>query len=129
MPFATTGLRLVLQRQRDGTQGHAIIVGDDIGEGAVRPPLYGRGWDDHDLAQGLDEHAGIDELARPELQVGVGKIRLHAHGAGGLVDLIVDDLQAAAVEYGLAVRLQRLDADGTGGERGVDVFELLLAAK
>src|SRR4029077_21019928 len=80
----------------------------------------------HHLAHGVDKHAGIDELAGPELQVGIRKIRLHAHGAGGLVDLIVNDLEAAAIEDGLGVGLERLDRNGPGGEGRIDVFELLL---
>src|SRR5262249_44001482 len=124
--FRNHGLLLVLQRQRDGTQGHAVIVLYDVGEGAVGAALDGGRRDHDNLAHGIDEHAGIDELPGPKLQVGIRKLGLHAHGARRLVDLIVNHLQTAAVEHGLAVGLQRLDHNGAAGEGRIDVFELLL---
>src|SRR6185369_11240003 len=124
--FGDDGGSLGLQAHRDGPQNHALVVLNHVGEGAVGAPLHGRSGNDHDLAQGLREDAHVDELARPKLQVGVGELRLHAYGAGGLVDLVVDDLQRAAIQHGLAVGVECLDRHGATCQRRVDLGQLLL---
>src|SRR4029453_2556820 len=64
--------------------------------------------------------------ARPKVEVGVGKFRLHLHGAGSLVDLVVHDLQNAAIDHGLVIAAERLDDQRTARERALDAAQLLL---
>jgi hypothetical protein len=46
----------------------------------------------HDAALAdVQQQAGVDELARPEPQIGVGKGGLEFDGGAGLVDLVVND--------------------------------------
>src|SRR5205085_8392557 len=120
------GRCLGLQPHRDGPQNDALVGLHDVGEGAMWPALHGRGWNGHHLLQRVGQHAHVDELPRPELQVGVGEFRLHAHGPGRLVHLVVDDLQGAAVEHRLAVGVERLDRHLAPCGRGVDLGQLLL---
>ncbi len=102
-------LRLVLFLHRNRPHRDGIVVLDDVHEGAVRTALHRAGRDHHDLLQRVDQQPHIDELPGPELQVGVGKFGLELHRAGGLVDLIVDDPEHAAVDHRVVVRALRFD--------------------
>ena len=74
----------------------------------------------------VDEQPHVDELPRPKLQVGVGEFRLQLDRAGGLIDLVVDDLQRAAVDDGLVVGAEGVDRQRTLREGLVDLRQLLL---
>ena len=74
-----------------------------------------------DQAVGLfHQDAGIDELAGPKAQVLVGKSGLEPDGAGGGVNLIVNDRERPLVEYGFVVGAQGQDGDRTSGEFLID---------
>src|SRR3569623_630520 len=69
-------IMLVLLRHRDGLGRDHVVLADDVAEGADRPTLHGGRRHHQRLCQGNDLEADIDDLARPELVVGVGKFRL-----------------------------------------------------
>ena len=117
---------VVLLRDLDGAHGSLVVRADDVDEGAVGAALHGGGRHHDDVVERLQEKAHVDELARPELQLAVGEVSLDADGARRLVDLVVDDLERALVEHGLAVGLQRLDCERALGARLVDLRQLLL---
>src|SRR5262249_3514594 len=123
--FGEDSLRLVLQRQRDRAQADTVSL-RNIDESAGGPALHGLGGNHHHLLQGLNENAHVYELAGPELQVGVWNLTLHAYGAGGLVDLVVHDLQGAAIEHRPAVAVDGLYRHRAGGLSGIDLSQLLL---
>ncbi len=52
--------------------------------------LDGGGGDEDDVAEGLDEQAGVDELVGEELVAGVVEGGTELEGAGGGVDLVVE---------------------------------------
>ncbi len=83
------------------TRPHAdgAVVLDHIHERPGRPALHRRGRHHHHLAQRVDQQLDVDELPRPELQIGVGKLALDLHRAGGRIDLVVDHHHLAAVEH------------------------------
>lgn len=103
-----------------------IVVAERIDIAAVRAALHRRRGHDHGMLQRVDEDAHIDELARPELQLGIVEGRLDLHRAGCLVDLIVDDEQGAGVDDRRIVGVERLDFDRSLGHGAVDRAELLL---
>ena len=120
------GLRLVHMRHRDGALADAVLRPQDVGEGGVvGSSLDGGGRNHHDAFERVDEQADIDELPRPQLQAGVGKLRLHPDRPGRRVDLVVDDLQGAAIEL-FAVGAERLDRQRLFRLRRVDLKQLLL---
>jgi hypothetical protein len=116
---------IVLLADRDRPHRDLALGIDHVDEGAVRPALHRRGRHRHDLPQRLDQHADIDELPGPELQLRVGKLRLHADRAGGLIHLVVDHLQVAAIDRRLAVAATRRRA-AAFREGLVHLLELLL---
>ena len=50
------------------------------------------------MLQGLKRQLHIDELARPEMALLIGKAGLEFDGAGGGIDMIVGDGHLAAVQ-------------------------------
>ena len=78
------------------------------------------------MAQGVDQHPHIDELARPKLEIGIGKLGLELHRAGGLIDLIVDHQHLAAVERVLAVGRQCVDRQRAFGHALREIRQVLL---
>ena len=101
------GLHVVLLGERHAPHRDGVVVLDHVDERAVRPALDGGGRHHHHLAQRIDQHPHIDELAGPELEIGVGKLGLELHRAGGLVDLVVDHQHLALVERRSCCRRRR----------------------
>src|ERR1019366_5181479 len=87
---------------------HRLVVLDYEGESALRSALDHR-IRHHDAAL-TDGHqqAGVDELARPEPQIGVGESRLELDGAAGYVDLVVNHGELA---FAQDVRVVLADRD------------------
>ena len=107
---------VVLLRQRHPPHRDGAVVLDHVDERAAGAALDGGGRHHHHLAQRVDQHPHIDELAGPELEIGIGKFGLELHRAGGLIDLIVDHQHLAAVERRLAVGAERVDRQRAFGE-------------
>ena len=105
---------------------HLALRIDHIDEGAGGAALHRAGRHHDHLLQGIDRQPHIDELARPELLVGVGKFGLELHCAGRLIDLVVDHLQRALVDQCAGVGLQRLHRQRTFGEGRIDLRHVLL---
>ena len=97
-PVAITARRSSCCATVTGRTATLSVVLDHVDERAVRPALHRRGRHHDDLAQRVDQQAHIDELARPELQIGIGKLGLEPDRAGGLIDLVVDHQHLAVVE-------------------------------
>ena len=97
------GARIVLLRDRDRPHRDLVLGFDHVNERPLRPALHGGGRHDHDLFQRIDQHADVDELPRPELQVGVGKFRLDADRSRRLIHLVVDHPQGALIDRGAVV--------------------------
>ena len=106
-------------------RNRAVVI-RDVDEGPVRPALDGGGRNHDRVLEGVDQELHIDELAGPELQAFIGKLGLELHRAGGLVDLVVDHHELAAVDHGAVVVAERLHAQRALRERPVDLGELLL---
>ena len=120
-------LRLVLLRHRDRPHRHLVVRLHDIDEGAVRPALHGRGRRHHHLLERVDQQPDVDEAARPELQFAVGKFGLELDRAGGLIDLIVDDLELAACRPRSCCRRPNASTGSAPlANARVDLAELLL---
>src|SRR5262245_13337203 len=83
-------LRLVLFLYRERPYGDGVVIFDDVHKSAVRASLHSAGWYYHHLFQRVDQQPDVDELAGPELQVGIGKFGLELDGAGRLINLVVD---------------------------------------
>jgi hypothetical protein len=113
-------------RHRDRPHADGVAVLDDINEGPIRPALHRRRRHHDDLAQSVHQQPDIDELAGPQLQLGIRELGLHLHGPGGLIDLVVDDLQHTAIDHGLVVAAERLDRQRPLRGRLVDAPQLLL---
>ena len=94
--LADHGAHVILLGQLHAPDGDGVVVLEHIDEGAVGAALDGGGRHHNDGAQRVDQHPHIDELAGPELQIGVGKLTLDLHRAGGLIDLVVDHHNLAA---------------------------------
>src|SRR6476619_7300959 len=124
--LADHGLCLVLFLHRYRPHRDGIVVLDDIHEGAVWTPLDRTCRDHHHLLQRVDQQPDIEELTGPELQVGIGKFGLELHSACGLVDLIVDDPERAAIDHVVVVRALRFDLERTFAEGGVHLGKILL---
>ncbi len=120
------GPHVVLLRQRHAPHRDGVVVLDHVDERPVGAALDGGGRHHHHLAQRVDQHPHIDELARPELEIGIGEFGLELHGAGGLIHLIVDHQHLAAVERFLAVGSERVDRQRTFGEALVELRQVLL---
>ena len=110
-PLANDRIMLVLLRHRHGLGRDDVVLADDVAERADRSALHRRRRHHQRLRQGLDLEADIDELARPELVVGVGEFGLELERAGGLVDLVVDAGELAGVDYGDAVIAEHVDRE------------------
>ena len=98
-----------------------LVVFDDEGEVAFRAAL-----DDHfrhhdgPLLNG-QQQAGVDELARPEPQIGVGKRRFEFELTGGGINLIVNH-----GEFAFAHDIRIALTEGQDSEAGVRPLALLL---
>src|SRR5262249_31256532 len=119
-------LGVVLLRHRDRTYGDRIIVLGDVDEGAVRAALDGGGRHHDGVLERVDQELHVDELAGPKLQALVGKLGLELHRAGGLVDLIVDYHELAAIDHRAVVVAERLHRQRPLCEGPVDLGQLLL---
>ena len=78
-----------------------------------------------DIVLGLQKQSDIEELPGPERIVRVGKCRLEADRAGGLIDHIIDQQQRAPIELGFPVAGQRGNRDGTLRHRLGDRLEIV----
>ena len=58
----------------------------------------------HQAVDFVHQDAGVDELAGPEAEIGVGKGGLAADGAGGGVNLVVNDGERSGVEHWFCCR-------------------------
>src|SRR5262245_45495460 len=90
-PASDNGLRFILFLHRDRTDCHRVVVLDNVDKGAVRPTLNSTGRDHDHMLERVNEQANIDELTWPELQIGIGELGFEFYGAGGLIDLVVDN--------------------------------------
>ena len=124
--LADHGAHVVLLGQLHAPDGDGVVVLEHIDEGAVGAALDGGGRHHNDGAQRVDQHPHIDELAGPELQIGVGKLTLDLHRAGGLIDLVVDHHHLAGVERALAVGRQGLDRQLAFGHAPGEIGQVLL---
>ena len=91
-----------------------------------RTALHGRGRHHDRLGKGFDLQPDIDELARPQLEIGVGKFGLELQRPGGRIDLVVDAGQLAGVDHRDAVIAEHVDGQRALGGGGVDPHDLLL---
>ena len=64
----------------------------------------------------VEQQPRIDELARPQQMLRVGKLRLQPDRAGGLDDLVVDQVKRALIEL-LAVLTVDEDRERPLGQR------------
>src|SRR5512139_2791235 len=119
-------LRLILLLHSDRPYRDRVVILDDINKSAVRAPLNRAGRNHHDLLEGVDQQPDIDELPGPELQLGVGKFRLELHGAGRLIDLIVNDPEHAMIDHGIVVGSLRVDIERSFVEGRVHLRKVLL---
>ena len=110
-------LDLILLRHGDVADRHLVVGLHHIDECSVRPALHRCGRHHRHLFKGVDQQPDVDELARPELELAVGKFSLELDGAGGLVDLIVDDPELALLDCRLVVGPEHLDLQGAAGRR------------
>ncbi len=101
----------VVQRRTadDGPVLGRVIRLDKPGKQPLRVPLHSRRRDGHRVLQRLDQHAGMDEFARPQALILVGKRGLEPDRARGLVDLVVDQKQLALAELVSVVLIERRD--------------------
>src|SRR5262249_27992897 len=104
---------------------HGVVVLHHIDVGAGGAALDGRSRDHDHLVERFDQQPHVDELARPELQAGVGKLGLELYGAGCGVDLVVDNLDVALVD-GVTGRPKRVDRQGSFGHALVELRQVLL---
>src|SRR5258708_27038999 len=74
----------------------------------------------------VDQQSDSDELPGPKPKVWIRQLGLELDGAGGLVDLIVDDHQLTATEHGLGDGVERIYNQTLLVKRFVDLRELLL---
>ncbi len=125
-PVGEDGADLVLLGHRDRPHRDRVVVVRDVDEGPVGAALDGRGRHHGRVLERIDQELHVDELARPELQALVGEFRLELHGAGGLVDLVVDDDELAVVDHGAVVVGERLRIERALGEGAVDRGQFLL---
>src|SRR5262249_62033740 len=79
------------------------VGSDNPDVGAFRPLLYrGRG-DGQAIVARVELEPRIDQFARPQHPLGIGKARAQPDRAGGLDDLIVDEIELTLVELRLVV--------------------------
>src|SRR5262249_33302400 len=88
---------------RDLTHDHCTVILDDVNEGAIGSALHRTGRDHHDLFEGVDEQTDVDELAGPELQILIREFGFELHGAGGLIDLVVDYPEQATIDHSVGI--------------------------
>ena len=98
-----------LAGQRDGALGGKRLRIHHVDKRAERPALDRGGRHGNGVFEGIDPQADIDELSGPQSQLRIGKACLDADRAGGLVHLIVDHLDKAAVNDGQIVGFAGLD--------------------
>ena len=91
----------------------SIVVLYNVDESAVRAALHCAGRNYDHLLERIDQQTNVDELPRPELQIGISELRLQLYGSGGLVDLVVDDLEQDMIDDCVIVRTQRIDRERT----------------
>ena len=60
---------------------------------------------------GRDQHVDMHEFAGPQALIGIGEFGLELNGAGGLIDLIVDEKQMAFGQLLLVVLVKSEDRD------------------
>src|SRR6266567_2033516 len=90
-------------RNRDGTCLYCFVGTDHPDERAVRTLLHGRSRDGQTIVPRIAKEPCINELARPEQALGIGKACAQSDCAGGLDDLVVDEIKLALIEPGLVV--------------------------
>ena len=125
-PALDHGLRLILLLHHDRAHRHGVVVLDHVDESAVGAALHRAGRDGDHAFQRVDQQPHIDELAGPEHEAGIGKLGLELDRAGGLIDLVVDHAQGAAVDHRVAVWALCIDAERALGEGVIDPAEVLL---
>src|SRR5215510_2539656 len=85
-------------RYRDQAHLHFFVGPDDPDIRALRALLHGRGRDRQAVVPRIQEKPGVDEFTRPQLAFRVGEARPQPDGAGGLNDLIVDEVEPAFIQ-------------------------------
>ena len=125
-PAGDHGVVLVLLRHHDRFGGRDVALADHIAERSGRAALDRRGRHHDRLVEGFDLQPHIDELARPELEFGVGKFGLELQRSRGRIDLVVDAFQRAGVDHRDAVIAEHVDGQRALGGGGVDAHDLLL---
>src|SRR5262249_9698269 len=96
-------------RDRDVLNLDGIALGDGVDVGALRTTLQRSQRNETEIAFGVDQKMGVDELIGEELIVFVAEDRLELIGAGGCVDLVVDGEQFAAGDFCDVVAIVGLD--------------------
>src|SRR5712675_2011064 len=91
------GIGFVLLRHQNRLCRHNIAVADDVAEGPGRTALHGGARYNHRLRYGFDLEPHIDELARPKLEIGIGKFGFELERPGGRIDLVDNAGQLAAI--------------------------------
>src|SRR5882757_8650892 len=120
------GIRFVLLRHQNRLCRYNIAVADDVAEGPGRTALHGGARYNHRLCDGFDLEPHIDELARPKLEIGIGKFGLELERPGGRIDLVVDAGQLAAIDHRYPIIAEHIDSQRALGGGGIDADDLLL---
>ena len=108
----------------DGTRLHGVILRDDPGEQPLRSALD-RGIGDGDrVVARFHQHPGIDEFARPERVVGVGKHRLEPDGGRCRVDGVVDQQQRAGAQGDFVVLVECRYLDRAAALRPANLIDI-----
>ena len=123
-PVLDDGLGAARPGDGDRPQVHRLIRLDDVDELTLRAGLNGDRRNHDRRRIGRQRHDDVDELARPEPAIVVGKRALDPDGAGRLVHRVVDERNSAVRRRTGVVGCTRLDTQRSLRQVALEIRQL-----